>query len=92
MDADGRFGVGSDEFIELAGPRTMATLGRLWSEIADELKLDPNSQVARAHATVADARREFNHQLSTQLIAENQGIAVEDLSVAGLARTDSALV
>jgi PAS domain S-box-containing protein len=51
MDADGRFGVGSDEFIELAGPRTMATLGRLWSEIADELKLDPNSQVARALAT-----------------------------------------
>ncbi|MFD6819195.1 RNA-guided endonuclease InsQ/TnpB family protein [Streptomyces sp. NPDC060085] len=44
-------------------------------------------KVARAHATVADARREFNHQLSTQLIAENQGIAVEDLSVAGLART-----
>jgi PAS domain S-box-containing protein len=51
MDADGRFGVGSDEFIELAGPRTMATLGRLWSEIADELKLDPNHQVARAVAT-----------------------------------------
>jgi PAS domain S-box-containing protein len=50
-DADGRFGVGSDEFIELAGPRTMATLGRLWSEIADELKLDPNNQVARALAT-----------------------------------------
>ena len=51
MDADGRFGVGSDEFIELAGPRTMAALGRLWSEIADELKLDPNNQVARALAT-----------------------------------------
>ena len=50
-DGDGRFGVGSDEFIELAGPRTMATLGRLWSEIADELKLDPNNQVARALAT-----------------------------------------
>ncbi|MFJ8803987.1 RNA-guided endonuclease InsQ/TnpB family protein [Streptomyces sp. NPDC102487] len=44
-------------------------------------------KVARAHATVADARREFHHQLSTQLISENQGIAVEDLSVAGLART-----
>ncbi len=51
MDADGRFGVGSDEFIELAGPRTMAALGRLWSEIADELKLDPNNQVARALAS-----------------------------------------
>ncbi|KPI15170.1 transposase IS891/IS1136/IS1341 family [Actinobacteria bacterium OK006] len=44
-------------------------------------------KVARAHAKVADARREFHHQLSTKLICENQGIAVEDLSVAGLART-----
>ncbi|MER5714801.1 RNA-guided endonuclease TnpB family protein [Streptomyces sp. NPDC002132] len=44
-------------------------------------------KVARAHAKVADARREFHHQLSTQLIADNQGIAVEDLSVTGLART-----
>ncbi|MGW6489633.1 RNA-guided endonuclease InsQ/TnpB family protein [Streptomyces sp. NPDC055056] len=44
-------------------------------------------KVARAHATVADARREFHHQLSTQLISENQGIAVEDLPVAELART-----
>jgi putative transposase len=44
-------------------------------------------QVARAHAKVTDARHEFHHQLSTRLISENQGIAVEDLSVAGLART-----
>ncbi|MFA3877360.1 RNA-guided endonuclease InsQ/TnpB family protein [Streptomyces sp. MMCC 100] len=44
-------------------------------------------KVARAHAKVADARREFHHQLSTKPIFENQGIAVEDLSVAGLART-----
>ncbi|MFI2671366.1 RNA-guided endonuclease InsQ/TnpB family protein [Streptomyces albidoflavus] len=44
-------------------------------------------KVAQAHARVADARREFHHQLSTRLISENQGIAVEDLSVAGLART-----
>ncbi|MGW0084752.1 RNA-guided endonuclease InsQ/TnpB family protein [Streptomyces sp. NPDC003393] len=47
-------------------------------------------KVARAHARVADARREFHHQLSTKLISENQGIAVEDLSVAGLARTKPA--
>ncbi|MFG2969325.1 RNA-guided endonuclease InsQ/TnpB family protein [Streptomyces sp. NPDC048288] len=44
-------------------------------------------KVARAHAKVSDARREFHHQLSTRLISENQGIAVEDLAVAGLART-----
>ncbi|MEV0690280.1 RNA-guided endonuclease TnpB family protein [Streptomyces sp. NPDC050388] len=44
-------------------------------------------RVARAHARVADARREFHHRLSTKLIRENQAIAVEDLAVKGLART-----
>ncbi|MFG2582179.1 RNA-guided endonuclease InsQ/TnpB family protein [Streptomyces malaysiensis] len=44
-------------------------------------------RVARTHARVADARREFHHQLSTKLIRENQAIAVEDLAVKGLART-----
>ncbi|WP_416966593.1 RNA-guided endonuclease InsQ/TnpB family protein [Streptomyces sp. 4F14] len=44
-------------------------------------------KVARTHAEVTDARHEFHHQLSTRLISENQGIAVEDLSVTGLART-----
>lgn len=44
-------------------------------------------KVARAHARVADARREFCHQLSTKLIRENQAVAVEDLAVKGLART-----
>ena len=44
-------------------------------------------RVARAHARVADARREFHHQLSTALIRENQAVAVEDLAVRGLART-----
>ncbi len=51
MDADGRLGVGSDEFIELAGPHTRAAFGRPWSEIAAELKLDPNNQVVRAVAS-----------------------------------------
>jgi PAS domain S-box-containing protein len=51
MDADGRFVVGSDEFIELVGPRTTAAFGRKWSEIADELKLDPDNQLARAVAS-----------------------------------------
>jgi len=44
-------------------------------------------KVARAHAQVADARKEFHHQHSTQLIRENQAVAVEDLAVSGLART-----
>jgi putative transposase len=44
-------------------------------------------KVARTHARVADARREFCHQLSTALIRDNQAVAVEDLAVNGLART-----
>ncbi|MET9722530.1 RNA-guided endonuclease InsQ/TnpB family protein [Streptomyces zaomyceticus] len=44
-------------------------------------------KVARAHARVADTRREFHHQLSTRIIRENQAVAVEDLAVKGLART-----
>lgn len=43
--------------------------------------------VARAHARVADARRDFCHQLSTALIRDNQAVAVEDLTVSGLGRT-----
>jgi putative transposase len=43
--------------------------------------------VARAHARVAAARRDFHHQLSTALIRDNQAVAVEDLCVTGLART-----
>jgi putative transposase len=44
-------------------------------------------KVARAHAHVTDARRDFRHKLSTQIIRENQAVYVEDLSVRGLART-----
>ena len=44
-------------------------------------------KAARAHARVADARRDFHHQLSTALIRDNQAVAVEDLAVKGLART-----
>ncbi|MGV9538949.1 RNA-guided endonuclease InsQ/TnpB family protein [Streptosporangium sandarakinum] len=44
-------------------------------------------KVARAHARVADARRDFAHKLSAALIRDNQAIYVENLSVRGLART-----
>jgi signal transduction histidine kinase len=51
MDSDSRFVVGSDEFMELVGPRTIAACGRFWREIATEMNLDPEGQVARAIAT-----------------------------------------
>ncbi|GAB2458920.1 RNA-guided endonuclease TnpB family protein [Streptosporangium sandarakinum] len=44
-------------------------------------------KVARQHAKVTDTRHEFHHQLSTQIIRDNQAVHVEDLAVVGLART-----
>ena len=44
-------------------------------------------KVARAHVRVADARKDFHHQLSTRIVRENQAVYVEDLCVKGLGRT-----
>ncbi|MDG4841069.1 transposase [Micromonospora sp. WMMD967] len=44
-------------------------------------------KVARAHARVADTRRDWQHKLSTTVVRENQAIYVEDLCVTGLGRT-----
>ncbi|GAA0442229.1 transposase [Actinoplanes capillaceus] len=44
-------------------------------------------KVARAHARVADTRRDWQHKLSTTIIRDNQAVYVEDLCVAGLGRT-----
>ncbi|MBO4210853.1 RNA-guided endonuclease InsQ/TnpB family protein, partial [Micromonospora echinofusca] len=43
--------------------------------------------VARAHARVADTRRDWQHKLSTKVVRDNQAIYVEDLCVVGLSRT-----
>ncbi|MGC4796260.1 RNA-guided endonuclease InsQ/TnpB family protein [Micromonospora saelicesensis] len=44
-------------------------------------------KVARAHARVADTRRDWQHKLSTSIIRDNQAVYVEDLCVVGLGRT-----
>ena len=44
-------------------------------------------KVARAHARVADTRRDWQHKLSTTIIRDNQAVYVEDLCVTGLGRT-----
>ncbi|NNH68675.1 transposase [Nocardia uniformis] len=44
-------------------------------------------KVAKAHAKVADTRRDWAHKHSTQTIRDNQAVFVEDLCVKGLART-----
>jgi putative transposase len=44
-------------------------------------------KVARLHVRVADARRDFHHQLSTRLLREYRTVCVETLNVAGLGRS-----
>ncbi|WP_342738107.1 PAS domain S-box protein [Bradyrhizobium sp. B117] len=51
MDAEGRFVLGSDEFIRLMGTHTAAGFGRPWREIDDEFSLDPEGRVAQALAS-----------------------------------------
>ena len=50
MDADGRFTIASNEFVQLIGPGA-ALLGRPWREVAGELELDPHNRVADAIAS-----------------------------------------
>jgi len=43
-------------------------------------------KVARAHARIADARRDFLHKVSTDLVRRYDVIAIEDLNVSGMVR------
>lgn len=44
-------------------------------------------RVARVHAQVADARRDWLHKETSRIVRENQAVYLEDLAVSGLART-----
>jgi len=43
-------------------------------------------KVAKVHEQISDARKDFLHKLTTQLVRENQTIAVEDLSVKNMVK------
>jgi putative transposase len=45
--------------------------------------------VAKIQASIADARKDFLHKLTTQLVRENQTIAVEDLAVRNMVKNRS---
>lgn len=78
---------------KVAAPNTFrkyeAKLAKLQRRLAKKQKGSKNRakarlKVARMHARIADARRDFLHKLSTRLINENQVIAVESLSVSNM--------
>jgi putative transposase len=43
-------------------------------------------KVARLHARITDARKDFLHKLTTQLVRENQTIVVEDLEIENMVK------
>jgi putative transposase len=43
-------------------------------------------RVAKVHAQIADARTDFLHKLTTQLVRENQTIVVEDLAIKNMVK------
>jgi len=78
---------------KIAAPKTFrkyeAKLARLQRRLAKKQKgsnrrAKARLKVARLHAKIADARRDFLHKLSTRLINENQVIVVESLSVSNM--------
>ncbi|GAB3809657.1 RNA-guided endonuclease TnpB family protein [Micromonospora zhanjiangensis] len=72
--------------------RAARKLKRLQQDLSRKQKGSANrkkavKKVARAHARVADTRRDWQHKLSTAIIRDNQAVYVEDLCVVGLGRT-----
>jgi putative transposase len=72
--------------------KAAAKLRRAQKELARRRRGSANRaksvrKLARAHARVADTRRDWLHKLSTTIVRENQAVYVEDLAVSGLART-----
>ena len=43
-------------------------------------------EVARVHAQITDARKDFLHKLTTQLVRENKTIVVEDLAIKNMVK------
>ncbi|MBB4372756.1 PAS domain S-box-containing protein [Bradyrhizobium sp. cir1] len=81
MDAEGRFVLGSDEFIRLMGAHTAAGFGRPWREIADQFALDPEGRVAQAlesHDTWAGITVNWPADGGEHLPVELAGLPVYD--------------
>jgi PAS domain S-box-containing protein len=81
-DAEDRFSLASQEFVDLLGPKTAAGLNRSWIEIAETLNLDPQGQVANA----LSARETFSgvvlfwpaDHIDERLAVEMSGLPVFD--------------
>ncbi|WP_250122839.1 transposase [Chroococcidiopsis sp. CCMEE 29] len=80
---------------KIANPKHFDRLRRKLRQVQKTLARRPNRsnnrekarrEVARVQARIADARKDFLHQLTTRLVRENQVISVEDLAVANMVK------
>ena len=80
---------------KIANPKTFRAqhkrLKKAQKALAKKLKGSNNRhkarlRVARIQAAIADARKDFLHKLTTQLVRDNQVIAVEDLAVKNMVK------
>ncbi len=80
---------------KVANPKHFERLRRKLRQVQKTLARRPNHtnnrekakrSVAKVQARIADARKDFLHQLTTRLVRENQTIAVEDLAVANMVK------
>jgi putative transposase len=78
---------------KIAAPKVFikyeSRLARLQRRLAKKQKGSANRckaklRVARLHAKIADARKDFLHKLTTRLVNENQVMAIESLNVSHL--------
>jgi len=56
-------------------------------KLRSERRAKAKRAVARIHAKTANQRSDFLHKITTDLVRNNEGICIEDLSVKGLAKT-----
>lgn len=80
---------------KVASPKTFrknqGKLARLQKNLSRKQKGSRNRakariKVARIHAKIVDARKDFLHKLSTRLIRENQTISIETLAVKNMSK------
>ena len=80
---------------KIANPKTFQAkykrLRRAQKALSRKMKGSNNRQkarlkVAKLYAEIADARQDFLHKLTTQLVRDNQVIAIEDLAVKNMVK------
>lgn len=87
--------IATSDGIKIANPkhfkRLRSKLRRVQKALSRKQKGSNNrakakAEVAKVHGQITDARKDFLHKLTTQLVRENQTIVVEDLAIKNMVK------